>query len=54
MTECIWSWPSYPADYPWYSNPTFIPQGCVCPPTSEQTCENPMCPRKDPNRSKAP
>lgn len=21
--------------------------GCVCPPTSEQTCQNPMCPRKN-------
>lgn len=20
--------------------------GCVCPPTSEQTCQNPTCPRK--------
>jgi hypothetical protein len=20
-------------------------QGCICPPTSEQTCRNPMCPR---------
>ena len=27
---------------PW---PT-APQGCICPPTSEQTCMNPMCPRK--------
>jgi len=22
------------------------PQGCICPPTSEQTCQNPTCPRK--------
>ena len=22
--------------------------GCICPPTSEQTCGNPMCPRKSP------
>ena len=22
--------------------------GCVCPPTSEQTCQNPLCPRKAP------
>jgi hypothetical protein len=22
------------------------PMGCICPPTSEKTCENPMCPRK--------
>lgn len=21
-------------------------QGCVCPPTSEKTCENPTCPRQ--------
>lgn len=21
-------------------------QGCICPPTSEQTCQNPLCPRK--------
>lgn len=21
-------------------------QGCVCPPTSEQTCQNGLCPRK--------
>lgn len=20
--------------------------GCICPPTSEQTCMNPVCPRK--------
>lgn len=22
------------------------PMGCICPPTSEQTCMNPSCPRK--------
>jgi hypothetical protein len=22
------------------------PHGCICPPTSEQTCEGPLCPRK--------
>lgn len=22
------------------------PMGCICPPTSEKTCENPICPRK--------
>jgi hypothetical protein len=21
--------------------------GCVCPPTSEKTCESPVCPRKN-------
>lgn len=25
-----------------------IVAGCICPPTSEKTCENPMCPRKNP------
>ena len=27
---------------------TAPPQGCICPPTSEQTCQNPFCPRKPP------
>jgi len=27
--------------------PVFPPPGCVCPPTSEKTCEAPMCPRKN-------
>jgi hypothetical protein len=22
------------------------PMGCICPPTSEQTCQNGLCPRK--------
>ena len=22
------------------------PMGCICPPTSEQTCQNPLCLRK--------
>jgi NTP pyrophosphatase (non-canonical NTP hydrolase) len=26
--------------------PTFTQMGCICPPTSEKTCESPMCPRK--------
>ena len=26
--------------------PVFYPPGCICPPTSEQTCQAPMCPRK--------
>lgn len=24
----------------------YRPMGCICPPTSEKTCENPMCARK--------
>ena len=27
-------------------------QGCICPPTSEQTCQNPYCPRKDVSKPK--
>lgn len=36
-------------------NTSIFPQGCVCPPTSERTCQSPTCPRrnllapKDPN-----
>jgi hypothetical protein len=26
---------------------TLQPMGCICPPTSEKTCENRICPRKD-------
>jgi hypothetical protein len=26
--------------------PMFHPPGCICPPTSEKTCEAPLCPRK--------
>lgn len=35
----------------WYG-PTYNPlsytppMGCICPPTSEQTCRNELCPRK--------
>jgi hypothetical protein len=25
-----------------------LPPGCICPPTSEQTCMNPLCPRRHP------
>ena len=31
---------------------TIVPQGCICPPTSEQTCGNLHCPRK-PHRARA-
>lgn len=27
---------------------TTSPMGCICPPTSEKTCENPACPRQNP------
>lgn len=46
MTETVWPWPNF---YPHWNAPTApAPQGCICPPTSEQTCENPICPRKNP------
>ena len=34
-------------DFGWIDKPapTPIQQGCICPPTSEQTCRNPFCPR---------
>jgi hypothetical protein len=36
-----------PPDYQgiWVA-PAPIQRGCICPPTSEQTCQNPLCPRK--------
>jgi hypothetical protein len=33
-------WPRYG----YYAAPQ--PQGCICPPTSEKTCQSPTCPRK--------
>jgi hypothetical protein len=44
-------YPNYPVYQPirtiWTSGPTpQQPMGCICPPTSEQTCMNPLCPRK--------
>jgi hypothetical protein len=30
----------------WTSGPMPQSMGCICPPTSEQTCMNPLCPRK--------
>lgn len=27
--------------------PIIHPPGCICPPTSEKTCESPTCPRKN-------
>ena len=31
-------------DYLGHNKP--VQQGCICPPTSEQTCQNQLCPRK--------
>lgn len=44
----------YPGGSPWHQAPVYsLPPapiiqapGCVCPPTSEKTCQAPMCPRK--------
>ena len=30
----------------WRKDSPQQPIGCICPPTSEQTCMNPLCPRK--------
>lgn len=41
-----------PQPWPPYYPPVYsYPMGCVCPPTSEKTCGNPMCPRKAPKVS---
>jgi len=39
---------------PWWPAPSSPPApvytcspGCICPPTSEKTCESPICPRKN-------
>lgn len=37
---------SYQPMQPMFSPPP--PMGCVCPPTSERTCESPCCPRQNP------
>jgi hypothetical protein len=34
--------------------PPAPPMGCICPPTAEQTCGNPVCPRKPPPGYVAP
>lgn len=36
---CQPTWPQQIYNYP--------PPGCICPPTSEKTCQSPMCPRKN-------
>ena len=35
-----------PAYIPPYSLAPEAPRGCICPPTSEQTCQSQFCPRK--------
>jgi|GEM_PF-5914161 len=37
-----------PALHPMYMPlPAQQPMGCICPPTSEKTCESGICPRKN-------
>lgn len=53
---CMWGGPGpcpCPHNPAWRVPSDFLPgrvelpqQGCICPPTSEQTCQNPICPRK--------
>jgi hypothetical protein len=31
-----------------------LPLGCICPPTSEKTCQSPMCPRRSPVQESLP
>lgn len=45
-TGCPWcDGPNTNAPYALPPQPVFYPPGCICPPTSEQTCRNPSCPR---------
>lgn len=45
-------WPWYVPQMPTYYGPFVQPvQGCICPPTSEQTCMNPACPRRGISRT---
>lgn len=51
---CAWGGPGpcpglgiAPQHYQGIPSPVHVmPRGCICPPTSEQTCQNPNCPRK--------
>ncbi len=51
--SCVYCMPNDPHPLP-DPNATFsaplppAPVGCICPPTSEQTCQNPVCPRQCP------
>lgn len=46
---CICDTNAAPPIYELPPAPVFHPPGCICPPTSEQTCQNPACPRKGVN-----
>lgn len=35
-----------PVNTPGIGRVSIAPQGCICPPTSEQTCQSATCPRK--------
>ena len=47
-----WQWPQVPS---YTQGHTSVPAaGCICPPTSEKTCESPTCPRKNHLRASKP
>lgn len=41
-----WPCPICQPNWPQPLYQTAQPMGCICPPTSEKTCEAPLCPRK--------
>ena len=42
---CPLCYPNWPQEV--YQTTPTPPTGCICPPTSENTCESLMCPRKN-------
>lgn len=46
VVECVLQKPTitWPMSWPMFQYPV----GCICPPASEQTCQNPQCGRKAP------
>lgn len=48
MAHCCVSWPCPICQPNWPQQPLYTQTaGCICPPTSERTCESPICPRKN-------
>jgi hypothetical protein len=41
-----YTWPVYPNYSPPPSFPYYAQVGCICPPTSENTCRGDFCPRQ--------
>ena len=48
VAHLVMHWLKNPDRVPVPPKPVVLetPRGCICPPTSEQTCQAPMCPRK--------